>query len=96
MDQAQHGPGAGQPAQRLLRPASPTGLPAPQRLPHLPDFQTTPAFLNVHRRQRDETRGLIATAEADGRRYRLAANHRHVHGNLDQLIDTPEAMGDSP
>ena len=77
------------------------GRPPQQDCPHpnacltCPDFQTTPAFLDVHRRQRDETRILIATAEADGR-FRLAANHRHVHGNLDQLIDTLEAIGDTP
>ncbi len=76
------------------------GRPPQQDCPHpnacltCPDFQTTPAFLDVHRRQRDETRVLIATTEADGR-FRLAANHRHVHDNLDQLIDTLEAIGDS-
>jgi hypothetical protein len=46
----------------------------------------TPAFLDIHRRQRGETRTLIATAETDGR-FRLAANHRQVHDNLEQLID---------
>ncbi|MBK5222748.1 MAG: hypothetical protein JJE52_07715 [Acidimicrobiia bacterium] len=60
-----------------------------------PDFQTTPAFLDVHRRQRDDTRTLIATAESDGR-FRLAANHRQVHDNLDQLIDSLETIGDGP
>ena len=34
--QAQPRPDPRQPPQRLLRPATPTGLPAPQRLPHLP------------------------------------------------------------
>jgi integrase len=77
------------------------GRPPQQHCPHpnacltCPDFQTTPAFLDVHRRQRDETRVLIATAEADGR-FRLAANHRHVHDNLDQLIGTLETIGDTP
>jgi integrase len=76
------------------------GRPPQQDCPHpnacltCPDFQTTPAFLDIHRRQRDETRVLIATAEADGR-FRLADNHRQVHDNLDQLIDTLEAIGDN-
>ena len=59
-----------------------------------PDFQTTPAFLDIHRRQRDETRLLIATAEADGR-FRLADNHRQVHDNLDGLIAALEDIGDT-
>jgi integrase len=77
------------------------GRPPQQDCPHpnacltCPDFQTTPTFLDIHRRQRDETRILIATAEADGR-FRLAANHRQVHDNLDHLIDTLEAIGDTP
>ena len=75
------------------------GRPPQQDCPHpnacltCPDFQTTPAFLDIHRRQRDDTRILIATAEHDGR-FRLAANHRHVHDNLDQLIDALETIGD--
>lgn len=77
------------------------GRPPQQDCPHpnacltCPDFQTTPAFLDIHLRQRDETRVLIATAEADGR-FRLAGNHRHVHDNLDQIIDALEAIGDTP
>ncbi len=77
------------------------GRPPQQDCPHpnacltCPDFQTTPTFLDIHRRQRDETRMLIATAEADGR-FRLAANHRHVHDNLNQLIDALEAIDDTP
>jgi integrase len=77
------------------------GRPPQQDCPHpnacltCPDFQTTPAFLDIHRRQRAETRTLIATAETDGR-FRLAANHRQVHDNLDQLIDALEAIGDTP
>ena len=75
------------------------GRPPQQECPHpnacltCPDFQTTPAFLDIHRRQRAETRMLIATAESDGR-FRLADNHRHVHDNLDQLIGVLEAIGD--
>lgn len=78
------------------------GRPPQQDCPHpnacltCPDFQTTPAFLDVHRRQRDDTRTLIATAESDGR-FRLAANHRQVHDNLDQLIDSLETIrGNTP
>ncbi len=40
--QAQPLPGARQPAQRLLRPAASAGLPAPQRLPHLPGLPDDP------------------------------------------------------
>jgi hypothetical protein len=54
-------------------------------------LRTTPAFLDIHRRQRDETRTLIATAEADGR-FRLAANHRHVLDNLTAVIATLEHL----
>ena len=77
------------------------GRPPQQVCPHpnacltCPDFQTTPAFLDIHRRQRDETRVLIATAEADGR-FRLAANHRQVQDNLEGIIDTLEAIDDTP
>lgn len=77
------------------------GRPPQQDCPHpnacltCPDFQTTPAFLEIHRRQRDEARVLIATAHSDGR-FRLAANHQQVHDNLDQLIDALEAIGDTP
>ena len=77
------------------------GRPPQQDCPHpnacltCPDFQTTPAFLDIHRRQRDQTRTLIATAEADGH-FRLAANHRQVHDNLDQLIEALDTLGDTP
>ena len=76
------------------------GRPPQQHCPHpnacltCPDFQTTPAFLDIHRRQRDETRLLIATAEADGR-FRLADNHRQVHDNLDGLIAALEDIADT-
>ena len=76
------------------------GRPPQQDCPHpnacltCPDFQTTPAFLDIHRRQRDQTRLLIATAEADGR-FRLADNHRLVHDNLDALIAVLEDIGDT-
>jgi len=76
------------------------GRPPQQDCPHpnacltCPDFQTTPAFLDVHRRQRDQTRTLIATAEADGH-FRLVENHRRVHDNLDTLITALEEL-DTP
>lgn len=75
------------------------GRPPQQDCPHpnacltCPDFQTTPEFLDIHRRQRDETRVLIAAAEADGR-FRLAANHRTVHDNLDRVVTALEAIGE--
>jgi integrase len=78
-------------------PNSYCGRPPQQDCPHLnacrtrPDFQTTPAFLDVHRRQRDQTRTLIATAEADGH-FRLLDNHRRVHNNLDTLITALEEL----
>ena len=58
-----------------------------------PDFQTTPDFLDIHRRQRSETRTLLATADADGR-FRLADNHRQVLINLDRVINALEEIGD--
>ena len=76
------------------------GRPPQQDCPHpnacltCPDFQTTPAFLDIHRRQRDETKQLIATAEADGR-FRLAGNHRQVHDNLNRLITALKDIGDT-
>lgn len=76
------------------------GRPPQQDCPH-PNacltcpVQTTPAFLDIHRRQREETRVLIATAQSGGR-FRLAANHRQVQDNLDQLIDALEIVGDEP
>jgi integrase len=73
------------------------GRPPQQDCPHpnacltCPDFQTTPAFLDIHRRQRDQTRTLIATAEADGH-FRLVDNHQRVHDNLDTLITALEEL----
>ena len=73
------------------------GRPPQQDCPHpnacltCPDFQTTPEFLEIHRRQRDETAKLIAVADADGR-FRLAENHRQVHHNLETVITALEAV----
>ena len=58
-----------------------------------PDFQTTSQFLDIHRRQRDESRQLLASADADGH-FRLAANHRRVLENLEHVITALEATGD--
>jgi len=76
------------------------GRPPQQDCPHpnacltCPDFQTTPAFLHIHRKQRDQTRTLIATAQADGQ-FRLVENHRRVHDNLHTLITALEEL-DTP
>lgn len=75
------------------------GRPPQQDCPHpnacltCPDFQTTPDFLEIHRRQRTETRTLLGIADADGR-FRLAANHRQVLDNLDRVITALEVIGD--
>lgn len=81
------------------------GRPPQQDCPHpnacltCPDFQTTPEFLDIHRRQREQTRVLIATAEANGQ-FRPVANHRRVDENLGRVIVALEAMsvedGESP
>jgi integrase len=79
------------------------GRPPQQDCPHpnacltCADFQTTPEFLPVHRQQADNTRILIATAEANGQ-FRLAANHRQVLESLERIIpalETLEKPGDA-
>ncbi len=73
------------------------GRPPQQDCPHpnacltCPDFQTTPEFLPVHRQQADNTRILIATAEANGQ-FRLIANHRRVLNSLERIIPALEAI----
>ena len=73
------------------------GRPPQQDCPHpnacltCPDFQTTPTFLPIHRRQRDATLELIDLATQRGNT-RLAANHRQVADNLDQVITALEAI----
>lgn len=73
------------------------GRPPQQDCPHpnacltCPDFQTTPEFLPVHRQQADNTRILIATADADGH-FRLAANHRRVLESLECIIPALETL----
>ena len=68
------------------------GRPPQQDCPHpnacltCPDFQTTPQFLPLHRRQRDDTLVLLTAAEQAGNT-RLADNHRQVADNLGRVID---------
>ena len=71
------------------------GRPPQQDCPHpnacltCPDFQTTPQFLDIHRRQRDQTVELISAADQAGRS-RLAENHRNIHTNLVRVITALE------
>lgn len=71
------------------------GRPPQQECPHpnacltCPDFQTTPQFLPLHRRQRDDTLVLVTAAEQAGNT-RLADNHRQVAENLDRVITSLE------
>lgn len=73
------------------------GRPPQQDCPHpnacltCPDFQTTPTFLPIHRRQRDDTLELIDLATQRGNA-RLAANHHQVAENLDRVIAALEAI----
>ncbi len=73
------------------------GRPPQQDCPHpnacltCPDFQTTPTFLPIHRRQRNDTLELIDLAERRGNT-RLAANHQQVLDNLDNIITALTAI----
>jgi len=73
------------------------GRPPQQDCPHpnacltCPDFQTTPEFLPLHIRQRDDTLELMSLAERGGHG-RLAANHRQVATNLQHVIEALEAI----
>ena len=92
-----------------VRDSLPNGYcarPAQQDCPHpnacltCPDFQTTPVFLQIHRRQAATNRRLIAQADAKGQQ-RLAGNLRRVQANLDRIIPALEALenggpGDGP
>lgn len=75
------------------------GRPPQQDCPHpnacltCPDFQTTPQFLEIHRRQRDDTADLLAAAEQAGN-VRLADNHRQVAANLEQIITALQTLDD--
>src|SRR5215831_84927 len=73
------------------------GRPPQQACPHpnacltCPDFQTTPEFLDIHRRQAATNLRLIARADANGQA-RLAASLRQVQSNLDKIIPALEAI----
>jgi integrase len=73
------------------------GRPPQQDCPHpnacltCPDFQTTVQFLPIHHQQAENTRLLIAEADAAGRQ-RLAANHRRVLNNLEKIIPALEGL----
>ena len=75
------------------------GRPAQQDCPHpnacltCPDFQTTPVFLQIHRRQAETNSRLIAQADAKGQ-LRLGENLRRVQASLDQIIPALEALGE--
>ena len=75
------------------------GRPAQQDCPHpnacltCPDFQTTPQFLQIHRRQAANNQQLIARADADGHE-RLAENLRRVQANLEKIIPALDALDD--
>jgi hypothetical protein len=78
------------------------GRPAQQDCPHpnacltCPDFQTTPIFLEIHRRQAATSRTLTDQADAKGQQ-RLAGNLRRVQANLDRIIPALEALdGEGP
>jgi hypothetical protein len=73
------------------------GRPPQQACPHpnacltCPDFQTTPQFLDIHRRQAATNLRLITRAEASGQT-RLAASLRQVQANLDKIIPALHAL----
>ena len=77
------------------------GRPPQQACPHpnacltCPDFQTTPQFLDIHRRQAATNLRLITRAEANGQT-RLAASLQQVQANLDKIIPALQALDSSP
>ena len=56
-----------------------------------PDFQTTPEFLDTHRRQSTVNLRLITRADANGQT-RLAASLRQVQDSLERIIPALEAI----
>jgi hypothetical protein len=60
-----------------------------------PDFQTTPQFLDIHRRQAATNLRLITRAEASGQT-RLAASLRQVQANLEKIIPALESLPADP
>lgn len=81
---------------KMALPNGYCGLPLQKSCPHAnacltcPLFVTTAEFLPQHRKQLDDTRVLIARAEADGHT-RLAEMNRTVETNLLTIITTLEA-----
>ena len=77
------------------------GRPPQQACPHpnacltCPDFQTTPQFLNIHRRQAATNLRLITRAEASGQT-RLATSLRQVQANLEKIIPALESLPADP
>jgi hypothetical protein len=77
------------------------GRPHQQACPHpnacltCPDFQTTPQFLDIHRRQAATNLRLITHAEASGQT-RLAASLRQVQANLEKIIPALESLPADP
>jgi len=73
------------------------GRPPQQDCPHpnacltCPDFQTTPVFLDIHRRQATANATLIASADVDGH-FRLAGSLRKVQASLDKIIPALENL----
>jgi integrase len=73
------------------------GRPPQQDCPHpnacltCPDFQTTPDFLDIHRRQATTNLRLITRAEANGQ-LRLGASLRQVQASLERIIPALEAI----
>ena len=85
-----------------VRDSLPNGYcarPAQQDCPHpnacltCPDFQTTPQFLQIHRRQAAANSRLITQADANGQQ-RLAENLRRVQASLDRIIPALQALQD--
>jgi integrase-like protein len=81
---------------KMALPNGYCGLPLQKSCPHAnacltcPLFVTTAEFLPQHRKQLDDTRALIARAQADGHT-RLAEMNRTVETNLLTIITTLEA-----
>ena len=73
------------------------GRPPQQDCPHpnacltCPDFQTTPEFLDIHRKQSASNKKLIARADANGQ-FRFAENLRQVQDSLDNIIPALEKL----
>lgn len=87
--------------ERLAHQALPNGfcgLPLRQECPHAnacltcAHFETDVRFLNIHRRQRDDTRQLIDQARSAGRQRQVEMNQRVVT-NLDRIIGALEPAG---